>query len=74
MNTEFEKYQTVCCTGLFGRGKQKSMECRIFAMLTKPIYYNDESIVLDIEIDNRRSKQAVYNIEVTLRQNVLIKR
>ena len=42
--------------------------------MSKPIYYNNEKIELNIHIDNMRSAGSIFNIEVSLRQVFLIKR
>ena len=49
------------------------MNCSIKARLTKAIYYNDETIILDIDVDNTESAKPLFSIEVTLRQSTLVK-
>jgi len=46
----------------------------INAQLSKGIYFSDEKIQLDIEIDNTMSRQPLYSIEVVFKQTVTIMR
>jgi len=46
----------------------------IKAQLSKCIYFSDEKIQLDIEIDNTMSRQPLYSIEVVFKQTVTIMR
>jgi hypothetical protein len=43
------------------------MSCSIKARLEKAIYYNDEVIVLDVDVDNTESAKPLFSVEVTLR-------
>ena len=43
------------------------MSCTIKARLSKAIYYDDETIVLDIDVDNTDSVKPLLSVEVTLR-------
>lgn len=45
----------------------------VSAKLTKAIYFTDETIELDLEIDNSNSTRNLDDIEVTLRQIISIK-
>lgn len=70
----FERLPT-CCPFLFGGpSKKDSIDVEVWAQMSKPIYYNDEKISLDIHIDNLRSAGTIFKIEVSLRKVFLIKR
>ena len=44
------------------------------AKLTKPLYFTDEMIELEIEIDNRQSTQQIEFIDVVLKQEIKIRK
>ena len=44
------------------------------AKLTKPLYFTDEMIELEIEIDNRQSAQQIEFIDVVLKQEIKIRK
>ena len=60
----------LCCRG-GGRNSDESIH--VSAQLTKPLYFTDETIELNIEIDNSESSRTLDDIEVNLRQVVSIK-
>ena len=59
----------MCCR-LGGAGEES---IHVSAQLTKPLYFTDETIQLNIEIDNSESTRTIDDIEVNLRQIVSVK-
>ena len=60
----------ICCRG---GGRRNDESIHVSAQLTKPLYFTDETIELNIEIDNSESTRTLDDIEVNLRQVVSIK-
>ena len=56
----------LCCR------KRVNESISVSAQLTKPLYFTDETIQLNITIDNSDSKRTIDEIEVTLRQIVSV--
>ena len=51
----------LCCLRI------KNENIAVSASLTKPLYFTDETIQLNITIDNENCKRSIDEIEVTLR-------
>ena len=59
-------FARLCCR------KKVNESISVSAQLTKPLYFQDETIQLDITIDNTESKRSIDEIEVTLRQIISV--
>ena len=57
---------SLCCQ------KRVDQSIHVSAQLTKPLYFTDETIQLNITIDNVNSQRSIDDIEVTLRQIVSV--
>ena len=58
----------LCC-----RGRSSKQTINVSAQLTKPLYFTDETIELNIEIDNSQSTRTIDYFEVNLRNIVSVK-